>query len=299
MAERACGFAALVGAPNAGKSTLMNRLIGMKLSIVSPKVQTTRTRVRGVAIEGDTQIVFVDTPGIFEPKRRLDRAMVHAAWTGAGDADEVVLLVDAARSKIDADTLRIIEGLKKNGQKAILAMNKVDLVKTEVLLPRVAELNELFEFTETFMISAETGNGCGDLVDYLAKQMPEGPWLYPEDEISDLPMRLLAAEFTREQVFRRLHQELPYQITVETESWEDQPDGSAKVNQVIYVQRKGHKGIVLGQGGKQIKGIGAAARRELENVLERKVHLFLFVKVRENWGEDPDRYSEWGLEFDV
>jgi GTP-binding protein Era len=295
--QTTCGFVALVGAPNAGKSTLMNHLVGFKVSIVTPKVQTTRSRIRGICQHEKAQVIFVDTPGIFEPKRRLDRAMVQAAWQGAGDADVVVLLVDAARRKVDADTWRIIEGLKATGRPAILALNKVDLVPREELLPRAAELNDTGVFSDTFMISAESGNGCADLLTHLAGRLPKGPWLYPEDEVSDLPQRLLAAEATREQIFLRLHQELPYAITVETETWKELEDGSARINQVIYVERDGHKGIVLGKGGQQIKTIGMAARQELEKILDRRLHLVLHVKVRSNWMDDPERYREWGLDY--
>ncbi len=291
-----CGFVALLGAPNAGKSTLLNRLVGFKVSIVSPKVQTTRTRIRGVALHGAAQIVFVDTPGIFAPKRRLDRAMVHAAWQGAGDADQVVVLFDAQRTKIDPDTMKIIDGLRDSGRKAHLVLNKIDQVRRESLLATAAMLAETGIFEETFMISAENGDGCSDLLDALAGRMPLGPWHYPEDEVSDLPVRLLAAEVTREQVYRQLHQELPYAITVETESWEERPDGGVAIGQVIYVQREGQRKIVLGKGGQQIKAIGKASRIELSGLIERAVHLFLFVKVRQDWMEDPERYETWGLD---
>ncbi|MBT6139503.1 MAG: GTPase Era, partial [Rhodospirillaceae bacterium] len=295
--ETRCGFVALVGAPDAGKSTLLNRLVGEKVSIVSPKVQTTRTQIRGICVRGDAQVIFVDTPGIFEPRRRLDRAMVDAAWRGAGDADLVVLLIDVSRKTIGADARRIIDGLKTAGRQAILAMNKVDLVKREDLLPRTAELNATGIFTDTFMISAENGSGCDDLLAHLAERMASGPWLYPEDEISDLPERLLAAEVTREQVYNQLHQELPYAITVETDRWEEKDDGSARIEQTVYVQRDSQKMIVLGKRGQQIKAIGAAARAELERLLDRRMHLFLHVKVRENWVDDPERYRDWGLDW--
>jgi GTPase len=290
------GFVALIGAPNAGKSTLLNRLVGFKISIVTHKVQTTRTRIRGVCITDQTQIVFVDTPGIFEPRRRLDRAMVDAAWQGAGDADVVALLYDAGRRKIDADTQRIIDGLKRTGRRAILLLNKVDLVRPEDLLPLAAAFAAEEIFEETFMISAEKGAGCDDLLAYLVGKMPSGPWLYPEDEVSDLPERLLAAEVTREQVLLRLHQELPYAATVETEQWTEREDGAVVINQVLYVTRPGHKKIALGKGGAMIKAIGSASRAELGRLLDRPVHLFLFVKVRENWMDDPDRYAVWGLD---
>ncbi|WP_051340098.1 GTPase Era [Azospirillum halopraeferens] len=293
-----CGFVALVGAPNAGKSTLLNALIGAKVSIVSPKVQTTRTRVLGITIADDSQLLFVDTPGIFKPKRRLDRAMVAAAWQGAGDADLIGVLVDASRRGVDDDTRGIIERLKEEGRNAILVLNKIDLVRQrESLLTLAEELNRDGLFTDTFMVSATTGDGVDDLRAFLAGRVPEGPWLYPEDQISDMPMRLLAAELTREKLFLQLHQELPYSATVETESWEEFQDGSVKISQVIFVQRESQKAIVLGKGGQRIKQIGQAARSELEAMLERRVHLMLFVKVRENWLDDPERYGVWGLDF--
>jgi GTP-binding protein Era len=293
-----CGFVALIGAPNAGKSTLLNRLIGAKVSIVSPKVQTTRRRVLGVAMQGNAQIVFVDTPGIFAPKRRLDRAMVAAAWSGAGDADRIVLLVDAAKRKIDADTRAIIEGLKRDKRQAICAINKVDAVKPEVLLKLAGELNEAFPFERIFMISAETGDGVEDLMNEVVAHLPEGPHHFPDDQLTDLPARLLAAEVTREHLFRQLHEEVPYALTVETEAWEEFKDGSAKVSQTIYVARDTQKAIVIGKGGSRIKQVREAAQAELEQMLERKLHLFLFVKVRENWQEDPERYREMGLDFE-
>lgn len=300
MAETAsrCGFVALLGAPNAGKSTLMNRLVGAKVSIVTPKVQTTRTRVLGIAIRDHAQLVFVDTPGIFEPRRRLDRAMVAAAWAGAADADIVVLLVDAQKG-VTGDARRIVEGLVKAGRKAILALNKIDLVKRETLLQLAAALNESGIFTDIFMISAATGDGVEDLADTLVGRLPEGPWLYPEDQLSDMAERQLAAEITREKLFLQLRQELPYALTVETEKWQDKPDGSVRIAQVIYVQRDSQKSIVLGKGGQMIKGVGAAAREELEEMLGRRIHLFLFVKVREKWGDDPERYRDWGLDFNA
>jgi GTP-binding protein Era len=293
-----CGFVALIGAPNAGKSTLLNRLIGAKVSIVSPKVQTTRRRVLGVAMRGNAQAVFVDTPGIFAPRRRLDRAMVAAAWSGAGDADRIVLLVDAIKKKIDADTRAIIEGLKRDKRTAICAINKVDAVKHEALLKLAAELNAAFPFEQTFMISAETGDGVEDLMSEVVAHLPEGPHHFPEDQLTDLPVRLLAAEVTREHLFRQLHEEVPYALTVETEAWEEFKDGSAKVSQVVYVARDNQKAIVLGKGGSRIKQVREAAQKELVEMLERKVHLFLFVKVRENWQEDPERYREMGLDFE-
>jgi len=294
-----CGFVALVGAPNAGKSTLLNAMIGAKVSIVSPKVQTTRSRVLGITIDGDSQIIFVDTPGIFTPKKRLEKAMVAAAWQGAQDADLVGVLVDASKRGIDDDTRGIIAKLKEQERTAILILNKIDLVKhRENLLGLTAELNGEGVFTDTFMVSASTGDGVQDLRTFLAERLPEGPWLYPEDQISDMPMRLLAAEVTREKLFLQLHQELPYAATVETESWEEFEDGSVKISQIVYVQRESQKAIVLGKGGARIKQIGQAARTELTDFLERRVHLMLFVKVRENWTEDPERYSVWGLDFE-
>jgi GTPase len=292
-----CGFIAIVGAPNAGKSTLVNRLVGAKVTIVSPKVQTTRSRVLGIAIKGEAQLVYVDTPGIFAPKRRLERAMVKAAWAGIEDSEIVVLMVDAARG-LDQDTMTIIERLKAGGRRAVLALNKVDLVQREKLLPLAQALHDEGIFEPLFMISAENGDGVGDLEAHLAAAVPEGPWLYPEDQLSDMPQRLLAAEITREQVFRQLHDELPYASTVETEAWEEFKNGSAKLQQTIYVQRDSQKAIVLGQGGRQIKKIGARAREELEQVFDRRIHLFLHVKVREGWLDDRERYEALGLEFD-
>lgn len=297
MTTRA-GFAALIGEPNAGKSTLLNRMVGAKVSIVTHKVQTTRARVRGVAMEGEAQIVFVDTPGLFQPRRRLDRAMVAAAWGGAADADVVLLLVEAHRG-ITEGVERILEGLADIGQGRTVALviNKIDRVQSEVLLGLTKDLNERYEFAETFLISAERGHGVDTLRSWLAKELPEGPWLYPEDQIADLPMRMIAAEITREKLTLRLHQELPYQMTVETENWEERKDGSAKIDQVIYVVRDGHKGIVLGKRGETIKSVSQAAREELKEFLGRKVHLFLQVKVRPNWLEEAERYSEMGLDF--
>lgn len=300
MAETAtrCGFVALLGAPNAGKSTLLNYLVGAKVSIVSPKVQTTRTRVLGIAMRERAQIVFVDTPGIFQPKRRLDRAMVAAAWAGAADADIVVLLVDAQKG-VTHDVRRIVDGLEKAGRKAVLALNKIDLVRRDKLLELASTLNESGVFTDIFMISAATGDGVEDLAKTLVERLPEGPWLYPEDQLSDMAERHLAAEVTREKLFLQLRQELPYALTVETEEWEDKPDGSVRISQIIYVQRDTQKSIVLGKGGQMIKAVGAAARADLEEMLGCRVHLFLFVKVREKWGDDPDRYRNWGLDFDA
>ncbi len=291
-----CGFVALIGAPNAGKSTLLNQLVGAKVSIVSRKVQTTRTVIRGIALEGAAQVIFVDTPGIFAPKRRLDRAMVTSAWGGAGDADAVSLLVDA-RKGVDDEVEAILAKLPQLRAPKILVLNKIDAVDHQRLLGLAADLNARLPFAETFMISALKGHGVPKFREKLAALMPAGPWLYPEDQISDAPLRALAAEITREKLFERLHDELPYQSTVETELWKDQPDGSARVEQTIYVTREGQKKIVIGEGGKTIKSIGSAARKEIMEAAEQKVHLFLFVKVRENWGDDPERYREMGLEF--
>ena len=290
------GFVAVIGAPNAGKSTLVNHLVGFKVSIVTHKVQTTRTRIRGVCMHGASQIIFVDTPGIFEPKRKLDRAMVDAAWLGADDADLIIFLYDVTRKEVDSDTSRILSGLKENNKEAILVLNKIDLVKSELLLPITKRFQEENIFSDTFMVSAENGSGCEKLLEYLSVRIPDSPWLYPEDEVSDLPQRLLAAEITREQVLLKLHQELPYGATVETEEWTERDDGAIVINQIIYVKRPGHKKIALGRNGNMIKAIGKASRQELQVLLDRTVHLFLFVKVRENWMEDPDRYSLWGLD---
>lgn len=292
------GFVALIGEPNAGKSTLLNRMVGAKVSIVTHKVQTTRARIRGVAMSGQSQIVFVDTPGLFEPRRRLDRAMVAAAWGGAADADVVVLLVEAQRGMTEG-VERILERLNEigDGARVALAINKIDRVEAPVLLGLSQKLNDAYPFVETFMISAEKGHGVEMLKTWLAGEVPEGPWLYPEDQIADLPMRMIAAEMTREKLTLRLHQELPYQMTVETENWEERKDGSAKIDQLIYVVRDGHKGIVLGNKGETIKAVGKAAREEMEEFLGRKIHLFLQVKVRPNWLEESERYSEMGLEF--
>ena len=290
------GFVALLGAPNAGKSTLVNQLVGAKVSIVTHKVQTTRAIVRGIATHDNAQIVFVDTPGIFKPKRRLDTAMVTTAWGGAKDADVILVLIDAERG-IRGDAAAILERLKDVRQPKMLILNKVDRVKPEVLLALTSAANELVDFERTFMVSALTGSGCKDLLDFLAKRLPEGPWYYPEDQISDLPMRQLAAEITREKLYLRLHQELPYSSHVETEKWEEKPDGSVRIEQVIYVERDSQKKIVLGHKGETIRAIGQSSRMEIAGILEQKVHLFLFVKVRENWGNDPERYREMGLDF--
>ncbi len=299
MAETHAGFVALIGEPNAGKSTLLNRMVGAKVSIVTHKVQTTRARIRGVALEGDAQLVFVDTPGLFRPRRRLDRAMVAAAWSGAADADIVVLLVEAHRG-LTPGVEAILAALKdrvEEGQRVALAINKIDRVKAEALLALSAELNEAYPFEKTFMISAERGHGVEDLKAWLGAELPEGPWFYPEDQIADLPLRMIAAEITREKLTLRLHEELPYQLTVETERWEDKPDGSVRIDQLVYVARDGHKGIVLGHKGETIKAVGQAARAELAEFLGRPVHLFLQVKVRPNWLEEKERYSEMGLDF--
>ena len=293
------GFVALIGEPNAGKSTLLNRMVGAKVSIVTHKVQTTRTRIRGIAIEGVSQIVFVDTPGIFRTKRRLDRAMVKAAWGGASDADVIVLLIEAHRGLTEgAQSIvdRMRDELPKDRPVA-LAINKIDRVKAEVLLKLAEKMNEAFPFVKTFMISAEKGYGVQDLREWLSGQVPEGPWFYPEDQIADVPMRMIAAEITREKLTLRLHEELPYQLTVETEQWQDKKDGSTRIDQIIYVARDGHKGIVLGNKGETIKSVGQAARADISEFLGRTVHLFLQVKVRENWLDEPERYSEMGLVF--
>ncbi|WP_416884262.1 GTPase Era [Marivita sp.] len=297
MTTRA-GFVALIGEPNAGKSTLTNQMVGAKVSIVTHKVQTTRARIRGVAIEGDAQIVLVDTPGLFKPRRRLDRAMVAAAWSGASDADIVVLLIEAHRG-ITEGVEAILENLGEVvGKRPVaLAINKIDRVEAPRLLALTQQMNEKFPFTETFLISAEKGHGVNALRKWLAAELPESPWLYPEDQIADLPLRMIAAEMTREKLTLRLHQELPYQLTVETEHWEERDDGSARIDQVIYVVRDGHKGIVLGNKGETIKSISKAAREELEEFLGRRIHLFMQVKVREKWLDEAERYSEMGLDF--
>jgi len=293
-ADSRCGFVALIGAPNAGKSTLINALVGAKVSIVTHKVQTTRTRVRAVAIVDDAQIIFVDTPGIFKPRRKLDEAMVEAAWGGASDADVIALLVDARRG-LDEENRRILNGLKNLRRKAILVLNKIDLVEKPRLLELADAFNAEFSFEATFMVSALKGSGVEDLKQYLAEQMPPGPWLYPPDQLSDLPLKLLAAEITREKLYLRLHEELPYASHVETEMWEERPDGSIRIEQTIYVQRESQKKIVIGKGGQTIKAIGKAAREELQLLLGKKVHLFLFVKVREHWDRDPERLRNLGL----
>ncbi len=297
-----CGYVALIGAPNAGKSTLLNLLIGRKLAIVSPKVQTTRSRLLGIAIAGPAQLVFVDTPGIFEPRRRLDRAMVAAAWAGAADADETVLLVDAAQAAqrgIDRDTRHIIERLAERKRRAILALNKIDVVRRDTLLGLADKLFRGGGFDQVFMVSTLTGDGVDDLKRHLAEIVPSGPFLFPEDQLSDAPERWLAAEITREQVFLQLHDELPYAVTVETESWQERKDGSVRIDQVVYVRRASQRAIVLGDRGQRVKTIGARARAELERLLDRRVHLFLFVKIRDNWIEDPERFAALGLDFNA
>jgi GTP-binding protein Era len=290
------GFVALIGAPNAGKSTLLNKLVGAKVSIVTHKVQTTRAIMRGIAMKDGSQVVFVDTPGIFAPKRRLDRAMVDTAWSGAQDADIVALLVDAKKG-IEPEIAEIITRLKDVRRPKLLILNKIDEMKRENLLALIADANAKLAFDATFMVSALTGDGVPDLLKYLAEKVPLGPWLYPEDQISDLPMRMLAAEITREKVFLRLHDELPYSSTVETEAWKELKKNAVRIEQTLYVERESQKKIVLGKGGQTIRSISQAAREDLTEILERPVHLFLFVKVRENWSDDPERYREMGLDF--
>lgn len=290
------GFVALIGAPNAGKSTLVNQFVGAKVSIVSHKVQTTRAMVRGIALEDNAQIVFVDTPGIFTPKRRLDRAMVSTAWSGAHDADIVLFMVDAQKG-FEGDAEAILKGLTDVKQTKWLVLNKIDRVEPQKLLELAQKANETVAFDQTYMISALKGMGCPKILKDLSAHLPEGPWYYPEDQISDLPLRQLSAEITREKLYQRLHQELPYSSHVETESWEEKKDGSVRIEQVIYVERESQRKIVLGKKGEAIKAIGKAARHEFSEILEQKVHLFLFVKVRENWGNDPERYRQMGLDF--
>ncbi|MDO8359122.1 MAG: GTPase Era [Devosia sp.] len=291
-----CGFIALVGAPNAGKSTLLNALVGTKVSIVTHKAQTTRAQIRGVVTEGDAQIVFIDTPGIFAPKRRLDRAMVGAAWTGAGDADIVALIVDVERG-VTAEVEALLAGLEKINHPRVLVLNKIDLIAHEKLLGLAETLNARLKFEATFMISAMKGHGVKDLLDWATKRIPLGPWHFPEDQLTDLSLALTAAEVTREKLFLRIHDEIPYNTTVETEKFTINKDGSYRIDQVIYVTRDTHKKIVLGTGGQTIKSIGADSRKELMEIFEVPVHLFLFVKVREKWGDDPERYREMGLEW--
>ena len=297
--DTAAGFVALIGAPNAGKSTLMNAMVGQKVSIVTPKVQTTRSRIRGIAMYGDAQIIFVDTPGIFKPRRRLDRAMVSAAWQGAEDGDILLLIHDCARSQIDDDTSMILQRLVENGQKVSLVLNKIDLAPRERLLQRAAEMGNRYAFENIFMVSAETGNGVDDLKSWLASQMPKSPFLFDPEDLSDMPLRLLAAEILREKLFLNLHQELPYQLTVETDRWEERDDGSASVHLSIFVAREGHRGIILGKGGQTMRRIGSAARRELEQALDRRIHMFSHVKYRKDWMDDSARYSLWDLDYNA
>jgi GTPase len=298
-----CGFCAIIGAPNAGKSTLTNALVGSKVAIVSPKVQTTRMIVKGVAMMGETQIVFVDTPGIFRPRRRLDRAMVSAAWMGAEDADAILVVVDAAdltassNSPAARDTEAILQGLKENKTKKALVLNKIDGMKRENLLPLTEKLHAQAAFEDVFLVSALKGDGIKDVAEWVKARMPEGPFLYPEDQAADMPMRLLAAEITREKIYHRLHDELPYASAVETEKWEERKDGSVRIEQVIYVQREGQKAIALGKGGQTVKTIGQLAREEMEQLFDRRVHLFLFVKVNESWAESREHYEQLGLEY--
>ena len=295
LEEKRSGFIAVIGSPNSGKSTLINHFIGQKVTIVTRKVQTTRSVIRGICIHKESQLVFSDTPGIFEPKRRLDRAMVEAAWGSSSDADIILFLYDAQKNRIDNETNKILDELGQSRKKKILVLNKVDLVDNKTLLPLIKNFESICSFDATFIVSALTGEGSKEVLSYLAKNLPKGPWLYPEDEITDLPARLLAAEITREQIFMRLHQELPYATTVETEEWTERDDGAIVINQIIYLKKAGHKKIVIGKNGSMIKMLGKAARLEIEQILERSVHLFLFVKVRENWMDDPDRYKIWGL----
>ena len=294
--DKRCGFIALIGAPNVGKSTLINALVGTKVAIVSHKVQTTRALLRGIAVAGHAQLIFIDTPGIFDPKRRLDRAMVSQAWTSAQDADFVCALIDAKRA-MDEETTALLDPLSHVRQPKLLVINKIDLVEKPELLALAKKVNERVPFAAVFMISALTGDGVADLKQWIAAHVPPGPWHYPEDQITDAPLRQLAAEVTREKLYLRLHQELPYQSTVETEQWTERKDGSVRIEQTIYVERESQRKIVLGKGGQTIKAIGAEARREIADILEQPVHLFLFVKVREGWGDDPERYREMGLDF--
>lgn len=294
-----CGVVGIIGAPNAGKSTLVNQLVGSKVTIVSPKVQTTRTRVMGIVSEGETQIILLDTPGIFAPKRRLDKAMVSAAWQGAKDADMVLLLVDVAKGRVSAEAQAIIDRLKQNNRRVNLVMNKIDMLQKDRLLSLAAQLNAEGIFENIYMISALTGDGVERLLADMVARMPLGPWMFGEDQISDMPLRLLAAEITREKIFLQLGDELPYDSTVENEKWEEFDNGSVKISQTIYVMRDTQKAIMLGKGGTRIKKIGEEARKELEQIMERRVHLSLFVKVRDKWGDDPDRYRDWGLDFNA
>ena len=293
------GFVALIGPPNAGKSTLMNQMVGQKVSIVTPKVQTTRSRIRGIAMKGTSQMVFVDTPGIFTPKRRLDRAMVHAAWQGADDGDVLLLLHDCARKVIDDDTLAILAKIKEQKLTVSLILNKTDLATPEKLLTRAKALSDEYDFEKIFMVSAEYGHGVEDVKSWLAEKMPLSPYLFDPDDLSDLPQRLLAAEVLREKLFLNLHQELPYQMTVETDSWEEKKDGSAEIRVSVYVSREGHRGIVLGKSGQTLRRIGQSARLELEEALDRRIHLLTHVKYRKDWMDDKERYADWDLNFDA
>jgi GTP-binding protein Era len=293
------GFVALIGPPNAGKSTLMNQMVGQKVSIVTPKVQTTRSRIRGIAMKGTSQMVFVDTPGIFTPKRRLDRAMVHAAWQGADDGDVLLLLHDCARKVIDDDTLAILTKIKEQKLTVSLILNKTDLATPEKLLTRTKALSDEYDFEKIFMVSAEYGHGVEDVKSWLAEKMPLSPYLFDPEDLSDLPQRLLAAEVLREKLFLNLHQELPYQMTVETDSWEEKKDGSAEIRVSVYVSREGHRGIVLGKGGQTLRRIGQSARLELEEALDRRIHLLTHVKYRKDWMDDKERYADWDLNFDA
>tara|TARA_B110000977_G_scaffold185506_1_gene250398 strand:- start:133 stop:1038 length:906 start_codon:yes stop_codon:yes gene_type:complete len=293
------GFVALIGPPNAGKSTLMNQMVGQKVSIVTPKVQTTRSRIRGIAMKGTSQMVFVDTPGIFTPKRRLDRAMVHAAWQGADDGDVLLLLHDCARKVIDDDTLAILAKIKEQKLTVSLILNKTDLATPEKLLTRTKALSDEYDFEKIFMVSAEYGHGVEDVKSWLAEKMPLSPYLFDPEDLSDLPQRLLAAEVLREKLFLNLHQELPYQMTVETDGWEEKKDGSAEIRVSVYVSREGHRGIVLGKGGQTLRRIGQSARLELEEALDRRIHLLTHVKYRKDWMDDKERYADWDLNFDA
>lgn len=297
--DQHCGLVAVIGAPNAGKSTLINALVGSKVTIVSPKVQTTRSLVRGIALHDRAQVILVDTPGLFDPHKRLERAMVAAAWQSRDDADIVVLVVDVARKKIDRDTQSILRRLREGDLKTpcVLVMNKIDLLRPHELLPLAQKFNNEYPFAATFMISAEKNSGAQDLLRWLAGRLPQGPWLYPEDHLSDMPQRLLAAEITREKLFRQMHDEIPYGLTVETENWEPFEDGSVRISQVIYIARESHRPIILGKGGARIRSIGEAARLDMESCFDQRVHLSLFVKVKERWEDDPDHYSAWGLDF--
>ena len=299
QAPTRCGYIAVVGAPNVGKSTLVNRLVGSKVSIVSHKVQTTRTRVLGICLSENSQIVLMDTPGIFEPRRRLDRAMVASAWSGSAEADRTIVLIDSSKGGVDKNSRAILKKLNELKIKPDLVLNKIDLVKKPNLLQLASDINQTWEIGETFMVSAENGDGVEELLTFFAGQVPEGPWMFPEDQISDMPLRLLSAEITREKLYEQLHEELPYASTVETESWEEFEDGSVKVRQIIYIERDSQKGIVLGKKGSRIKALGEASRLELEDIIGTKVHLFLFIKVKGKWGDDPDRYREWNLDFNA